>query len=85
MVKYVANYNFDKITVIEIERETTSNVYVNKNGKTQRVSKKSIYYQMFDSKEEAKADLSKQIEVKIEIAEKEIQRLTNKLKYIQTL
>lgn len=85
MVKYVANYNFDKITVIEIERETTSNVYVDRRGKTQRMSKKSIYYQMFDSKEEAKADLLKQIEVKIEIAQKEIDRLTNKFHHIKSL
>lgn len=85
MIKYVVNYNFDKITVIEIERETTSNVYVDRRGKTQRMSKKSNYYQMFDSKEEAKADLLKQIEVKIEIAQKEIDRLTNKFHHIKSL
>lgn len=85
MVKYVANYNFDKITVIEIEKETTSNVYVNKNGKTQRVSKKSIYCQMFDSKEEAKEDLMNNIVVKIQNVQKVLDELNFRLQYINSL
>jgi len=85
MLKFRASYLFDRIDSIEVERETTVNIYINKDGKQHRIAKVSGYYQIFDSKKEAKENLLKSIELKLQKAHEDIERLTKKFNFIQSL